>query len=102
MTTFNTGAYPPGVTDNDPHFDSGEPPQEWHECSACGGEGQVFSHMHGSKWSIDPPFEVYEPCAKCNGDGGWLDERKPDSESDYCPYRMFTDEEEAAWERVFA
>lgn len=81
-----------------------EPPQEWFECNACEGEGQVFSHMSGSICSgaIDPPFEVYEPCSKCGGDGGWLDERKPDTEGDYCPYRCFTEEEEAAWERVFA
>lgn len=81
-----------------------EPPQEWHECSACGGEGQVFDRMsHGvCSGTIDPPFEIYEACSKCNGDGGWVDERKPDSEADYCPYRHFTDEESEGWERVFA
>lgn len=79
-----------------------EPPQQWFECSACNGEGQVFSHTHGSKWSIEPPFEVYEPCGKCGGLGGFLDEAEPDTEGKYCPYRMFTDEESEGWERVFA
>lgn len=80
-----------------------EPPQEWSVCEACGGEGEVFSHMHGwvDSGSIDPPTEVWMKCSRCRGAGGWLDDRKPDSESNYCPYRHFTDEEEAAWQRVF-
>ena len=94
---------------DDPHGDQepdlyDEPPQQWFECEACGGEGQVFDRMSGSvsSGSIDPPFEVYVTCGKCGGAGGFLDEARDDAEDKYCPYRHFTEEEEKAWEAVFA
>lgn len=82
-----------------------DPPEEWFECDVCDCAGEVFtgcmSHMVWSN-TIDPPEPVMETCQKCGGAGGWIDERKPDTEADYCPYRHFTEEEEAAWERVFS
>lgn len=80
-----------------------EPPQQWHECAACNGEGytvhKVSVYEHGCGFPHDDSEE--RQCGKCDGAGGWLDDAKPDSEANYCPYRHFTDEEDAAWARVF-
>lgn len=61
---------------------SREPPQQWFECDACDGEGRVWtgrwSHSVNSA-TIDPPHEIMEPCGKCNGAGGWLDDAEPDA-----------------------
>jgi hypothetical protein len=39
------------------------------DCPDCGGEGQIFTGMVGSRWSIDPPCETYRPCEHCRGHG---------------------------------
>lgn len=58
-----------------------DPPQQWFECDACEGAGEVYSgrmsHMVDSA-TIDPPEPVMETCGKCNGDGGWIDDVESD------------------------
>lgn len=66
-----SGNYPPGVTDNDPHFDDEREPEdedcgdEW-ACTWCGGEGET---------EIDDPLvdDCDEwgtgPCSACGGTG---------------------------------
>lgn len=98
MSTFNTGAYPPGCTQQDvdeaqpgysDDFDLPAP------CPECGGDGG-FEEAGSGKWSA---------CTFCDGAGDVesevavglrdLEERSP-------PWRRFTAEEDAAWEAIFA
>lgn len=67
------------TTEPDP-FD--EPPQQWFDCDACDGAGEVpsgrMSHSVNSA-TIDPPWEIMETCGKCGGAGGWIDDVEPDA-----------------------
>lgn len=60
------GNYPPGVTDNDPHFDSDpdeepEYDEEW-ACTWCGGDGTMEND--------DPVFYGHNRDIKCSACGG--------------------------------
>ncbi len=56
------------------------PPQQWYVCDACDGEGfiprRVTVYEHGCGFPHDDTHE--EPCGKCNGVGGWVDDVRPD------------------------
>lgn len=63
------GNYPPGVTDNDPHFDREDELDDYGEewaCTWCGGEGESDD--------LDPLQDDcdergYGPCPACRGTG---------------------------------
>lgn len=77
------GYLPPGCTQREcdeaqPGY--WDPPQQWFVCDACEGSGEeVFGY-----WGYEPGcghghmIEDGQPCGKCNGDGGWLDDVEPD------------------------
>jgi DnaJ-class molecular chaperone len=58
-----------------------DPPQQWFECDACDGSGEIVR----GHWGYEPGcthahrMEIGEPCGKCNGEGGWIDDAEPDS-----------------------
>jgi hypothetical protein len=56
----------------------GEPPEEYHDCPECGGEGAIEVWESVSKWSIDPPSAHAVPCQACNGAGGFFCEAEGD------------------------
>lgn len=103
MSTFNTGAYPPGCTQQDvdmaqPGYWDGadEPPQELCACEACGGEGhtvhRITVYEHGCGFPHDDIEE--RPCTACNGLGEFVTERKADPpriERTYGPPRSIDD-----------
>lgn len=70
-------------------------------CPKCGGDGG-FEEAGSGKWSV---------CTFCDGTGS-VESEAAESERDFDerfadipdapPFRHFTDEESAAWERVFA
>lgn len=68
----------PGYWDDDSCDDL--PPEEWVTCGACDGSGviahRVTVYEHGCGFSHDDTTE--EPCGKCNGVGGWIDDAQPD------------------------
>ena len=74
------GHLPHGITqaDIDAHTDvgQGDAPQQWFECDACDGSGvHVFGvtvYEPGCGFSHASTDE--EPCGKCNGGGGWIDD----------------------------
>lgn len=67
--------------DDERGFDAwmGEPPEAWHECPICAGEGAIEIWESVSKWSIDPPCGHVVPCLSCNGAGGFIDTAEPDA-----------------------
>jgi len=55
-------------------------PQQWYVCDACDGSGiyarRVTVYEHGCGF---PHYDTAEePCGKCNGEGGWVDDVEPD------------------------
>lgn len=68
------------TTEPDP-FAFDEPPQQWFECHACDGSGEIVRGV----WGYEPGcghghmMEIGEPCGKCGGDGGRLDDAEPDA-----------------------
>lgn len=62
------GNYPPGVTDNDQHFDGEEEPEydddEW-ACTHCGGDG--MQENDDPLWHGFDKAEI--PCECCAGTG---------------------------------
>jgi hypothetical protein len=59
------------------HFCAADPPQRWAVCTRCDGEGEIgtgrMSHRVDSA-TIDPPWEIMEPCPACGGAGGSLED----------------------------
>lgn len=57
-------------------------PEQWFTCDACNGSGvfarRVTVYEPGCGFPHDDTAE--EPCEKCKGHGGWLDEAEPDNE----------------------
>lgn len=93
----STGAYPPGCTQRD--VDEAQPGY-WDDpylpapCPQCGGDGG-FEEAGSGKWSV---------CTFCDGTGDVESEAAVGMRDleERAPCRHFTDEESAAWERVFA
>lgn len=61
-------------------------------CPECGGDGG-FEEAGSGKWSS---------CNFCNGTGEVESEEATAEAADHPAFRHFTDEEAAAWEKVFA
>lgn len=59
-------------------LNAGEPPEEFHTCEECGGEGSTEKWESVSKWSIDPPSAIAIPCITCGGAGGFFCEAESD------------------------
>ena len=60
------GNYPPGVTDNDPHFDGEDEYDEEWACTWCGGEG-IADDLDPLENDCDMYGVGRCPC--CNGTG---------------------------------
>jgi hypothetical protein len=64
----------------DDTFDHEEPPQQWFTCDACDGSGEIVTGY----WGYEPGcghghmMDHGEPCGKCNGEGGWIDDVEHD------------------------
>ncbi len=58
-----------------------EPPQQWYICDACYGSGEIVRGMWGREPGCGHPhmMEIGEPCGKCSGAGGWLDDVEADN-----------------------
>jgi hypothetical protein len=56
------------------------PPQQWYVCDACDGSSEIVR----GEWGCEPGcghrhmMEIGETCGKCNGEGGRVDDVKPD------------------------
>lgn len=76
-----TGFCPePTWWNGDPAPDRDEPPLKWYVCDACDGSGEIITRYWGYEhgcghghWMDDG-----QPCSKCNGEGGWIDDVEPD------------------------
>lgn len=45
-------------------------PDEFVDCEVCGGEGGWYeAEVRFSRWHLDPPGEIFHPCAECFGRG---------------------------------
>lgn len=56
-----------------------EAPQQWFVCDECDGSGEIVR----GEWGCEPGcgrhmMEVGEPCGRCNGEGGWIDNVEAD------------------------
>lgn len=74
MTTFNTGSYPPGVTQRDvdmaaPGYWDDDEPEDSRSflCDACGSEGRVYRSHSGHP--NDPDTIDCGPCPVCEERG---------------------------------
>lgn len=53
-----------------------QPPQQWHECPACDGEGHTVHRITVYEAGCGFPHDDSEErrCERCKGQGGWLDD----------------------------
>lgn len=77
------GYLPPGCTQREcdeaqPGY--WDPPQQWYVCDACNGSGEIVRGEWGCEPGCGHPhmMEIGEPCGKCNGEGGWMDDVEAD------------------------
>jgi hypothetical protein len=66
----------------DDELDLGEPPVQWEDCPACGGEGgyEKTIHVYEAGCGFSHPDGWWVICETCNGAGGQIVEAK----EDYC------------------